>query len=181
MDNIHEADIQCKQILKGLNQLDQYLEKTITKDALELDKNLITAKNKELLKRLRMSLIQYIERGKDLVYIGFMGHFSTGKSSTINSLLNFNKSSEEYRKVGLNPIDKTITLITHNKNQDSMLNITKEGLVTIRSSTLDDDFLDNIVIADTPGTGDPVLIDEIARDFLPICDLIIYFFLKPIH
>ncbi|MEM1290562.1 MAG: hypothetical protein AAGH67_03655 [Cyanobacteria bacterium P01_H01_bin.162] len=176
MSGIHENDVQCSQILKGLNQLDEYLDEPITKDALDLDENYLTAKNKELLKRLRISLIQYIERGKDLVYIGLMGHFSTGKSSTINSLLAFEENSKERRNTGLNPVDKTITLITHSKNQDSMLNVTKEGLVPIRSSTADNEFLDNIVIADTPGTGDPVLIDKVAQDFLPICDLIIYFF-----
>ncbi len=176
MNNSNETDIQCSQILKGLDQLDKYLEEPIAKDALNLDENFSTNKNRELLKRLRMSLIQYKERGRDLVYVGFMGHFSTGKSSTINSLLDLDKQSEGYRNIGLNPVDKAITLITHSKNNSSILNITKEGLVAIKSSSVDNDFLHNVVIADTPGTGDPVLLDEIARDFLPICDLIIYFF-----
>ena len=171
-----KKDINCNDILRVLNQLDEYLDRPIARDALELDKNSSTVKNKELLKRLRKSLIQYTERGKDLVYVGFMGHFSTGKSSTINSLLKLDKKSRKYRSIGLNPVDKTITLITHKKNQDSIINVTKEGLVPIRASFIENDFLDNIVIADTPGAGDPVLAAEIAKDFLPICDLIIYFF-----
>lgn len=170
------VDIQCKKILNGLNLLDNYLDEPLARDALELDSNSSTVKNKELLKRLRLSLIQYTERGKDLVYIGFMGHFSTGKSSTINSLLVLNQDSSQYRKIGLNPVDKNITLITSRSNQDSIINVTKEGLVPIRSTFIESSFLDNIVIVDTPGTGDPILIGDIAKDFLPICDLIIYFF-----
>lgn len=170
------VDVQCKQILNGISQLEEYLQEPLAKEALELDANLDTTRNQELLGRLKKSLIQYTERGKNIVYIGFMGHFSTGKSSTINSLLELDENSEDARKIGLHPVDKSITLITHCKNKDSIFNSTKEGLVTIRASFIDSDFLKNIVIADTPGTGDPVLIGEIAKDFLPICDLIIYFF-----
>ena len=49
-------------------------------------------------------------------------------------------------------------------------------MVAIRSDFVENDLLRTIVLADTPGTGDPILAHEIAQDFLPICDLIIYFF-----
>lgn len=170
------VDVQCKQILDGLKQLDECLSERITHDALELEVNSKTSRQKELLTRIKRSLIQYTDRGKDIVYIGFMGHFSSGKSSTINSLLILDDSSEEHRQTGLNPIDKTITLITNSENKDSIITITQEGMVPIRSSFINKEFLRNIVIADTPGTGDPVLDNAIAKDFLPICDLILYFF-----
>lgn len=150
-------DVQCKQILDGLKQLDECLSEKITHDALDIEVNSQTSRYKELLTRIKRSLIQYTDRGKDIVYIGFMGHFSSGKSSTINSLLNLDESSEEYRQTGLNPVDKTITLVTHNENKNSIITITQEGIVPIRSSFIDKEFLRNIVIADTPGTGDPVL------------------------
>ena len=48
------------------------------------------------------------EREKNLVYIGLMGHFSTGKSSTINSLLDLEENSNKSRRVGQNPVDLSI-------------------------------------------------------------------------
>jgi hypothetical protein len=86
------------------------------------------------------------------------------------------ESSEKARRVGLNPVDKSITLITHNDNRDCIFSSTREGIVSIRSSLIDNELLRDLVIADTPGAGDPILAHEIAQDFLPICDLIIYFF-----
>ncbi|KAM3090725.1 hypothetical protein ACKFKF_34355 [Phormidesmis sp. 146-12] len=168
-------NIQCKKILEGIEDLEKYLQESISKEALDLDSNIETIKNQELLSHLKRSLVQYTERGKNLIYIGFMGHFSAGKSSTINSLLCLTEESEEARKVGLNPVDKAITLITHNENRDVIFGNTREGLVTIRSSFIDKEFLRDIVIADTPGAGDPGLAKEVAKNFLPICDLIVYF------
>ncbi|GAP95945.1 GTPase [Leptolyngbya sp. NIES-2104] len=176
MEDFKRVDIQCENILAGLTQLEEYIQEPIANEALELGKNSEATKNQELLQRIRRSLIQYKNRGKDLVYVGFMGHFSTGKSSTINSLLNLGKDSKTYRTVGLNPVDKDITLITHEDNNDSIFKVTREGLVSIRSNFINHDFLTNIVLADTPGTGDPQDFQEIAKDFLPICDLILYFF-----
>ncbi|WP_416673790.1 hypothetical protein [Egbenema bharatensis] len=171
-----EINVQCQRILEGIEQLEKYLQEKIAKEALDLDSNYETTSNQELLSRLKKSLLQYTDRGKNLIYVGFMGHFSAGKSSTINSLLELQGNSEEARRVGLNPVDKSITLITHSENKDSIFKTTKEGLISIRASFIDSDLLKNVVIADTPGIGDPILASEIARDFLPICDLIVYFF-----
>jgi predicted GTPase len=170
------TNIQCESILAGIQKLEEYLQDKIVRESLELDRNAETSKYSDLLSRLKLILTQYTEREKNLVYVGFMGHFSTGKSSTINSLLGLKKGSPESRRVDLNPVDQSITLITHDKNRDSLLNITKESLVSIRSSFIENDFLENVVIADTPGTGDPILVHAIAQDFLPMCDLIVYFF-----
>jgi len=168
-------DAQCQQIVAGIERLEEYLQESIVKEALDLDSNHDTIQNQEFLLRLKRSLLQYTERGKNLVYIGFMGHFSAGKSSTINSLLALDEDSGQSRRVGLNPVDTSITLITHSENRDLIFNSTKEGLIPIRASYVDHEILRNIVIADTPGAGDPGLAKEMAKDFLPICDLIIYF------
>ena len=175
MENL-DIDIQCRQILEGIENLENLLQDPLAKEALALSDNLETNRNKDLLFRLKQSLIQYVERGKDLFYVGFMGHFSTGKSSSINSLLSLEEDSDNSRRVGLNPVDKSITLISHKDNQDVVFNSTKGGLVSIVTEYIDNAFLKEIVIADTPGVGDPVLASEITKDFLPICDLIIYFF-----
>jgi predicted GTPase len=170
-----EVNIQCQKMLSGIEQLEQYLRQKIVIESLDLDSNADTVRHQEFLSRLKKSLEQYTKREKNLVYIGFMGHFSAGKSSSINSLLALDSSSEEFRKEDLNPVDKLITLITHNENKDSILNTTREGIVTIRSSFINSEILKNLVIADTPGSGDPTLDRAIAQDFLPICDLIVYF------
>jgi predicted GTPase len=170
------ANIQCESILSGIRQLEEYLQDKFVRESLELGVNAETTQYSDFLSRLKLSLTQYTAREKNLVYVGFMGHFSTGKSSTINSLLNLNPDSKDSRKVALNPVDQSITLITHEENRDALMNVTKESLVSIRSSFIENDFLKNVVIADTPGTGDPILVHAIAQDFLPICDLIVYFF-----
>jgi len=46
----------------------------------------------------------------------------------------------------------------------------------ITMEAIDHDLLNHLVLVDTPGTGDPLLLREMARDFLPICDLVLFFF-----
>jgi ribosome biogenesis GTPase A len=84
----HEIDVQAGQVLTGLRQLEQLLEEPETEEALDLAKNARTTEQYNVLRRVRKSLTQYLEREGDLFYVGFIGHFSSGKSSTINSILN---------------------------------------------------------------------------------------------
>jgi predicted GTPase len=170
-----EVDVRAQAILKGLNELRALLDEPITRHALDLANNVKTAYQHDVLNRTHRSLTQYLKLEGDLFYVGLLGHFSSGKSSTINSLLNIWGTDDE-RPTDLNPTDDTISLITRNTNDKSLLGVIREGHVTIRSKPIDNDLLDNIVLVDTPGTGDPELVEEIARDFLPICDVIMFFF-----
>jgi len=102
------------------------------------------------------------------------GNSSQGKSSTINSLLQL-WNSKYQRLVDLNPTDKVITLITHEQNANSLHGVLGQGSVPTRVQTVDSELLDQIVLVDTPGTGDPHLLEEMARDFLPVCDLVLFF------
>jgi len=111
MTQERDLDVQAQEILKGLKTLGELLEKPVARDALDLNKNATTSSRYEILRRLRQSLRQYLERGGDLFYVGLLGHFSAGKTSTINSLLSAWESKHE-RSTGLNPTDTTITLIT---------------------------------------------------------------------
>jgi predicted GTPase len=168
-----ETDIQAQSIGEGLTKLHELLEKPIAREALDLAKNAETAGHHEVLRRVRQSLRQYLGRDGDLFYVGLLGHFSAGKSSTINSLLQAWKSKGE-RNTGLNPTDTTITLITQSKNSSSLVGVIREGHVTIRHEVVETPMLENLVLVDTPGTGDPQFLEEIARDFLPICDVILF-------
>jgi predicted GTPase len=175
MMQARELDAQAKEILESLKVLGELLDKPVARDALDLNKNATTSDMYEILRRLRQSLKQYLERGGDLFYVGLLGHFSAGKSSTINSLLGTWERKHE-RSTGLNPTDTTLTLITQEKNSTSLLGIIREGHVTIRHQPVDNSLLDSVVLVDTPGTGDPQLLQEIARDFLPIYDVILFLF-----
>jgi len=169
------VDIQAQKILEGLQKLDQLLENPVAKEALDLGENAQTSRHYEILQRVRKSLRQYLERGGDLFYVGLIGHFSAGKSSTINSLLGLWGTKDE-RKTDLHPTDDEITLITQTKNMKSLLGVIKEGHVTIRPQPIESPLLDSLVLVDTPGSGDPRFIEEVARDFLPICDVILFLF-----
>lgn len=168
------ADPQSEAILSGLRELEVILERPLADRALDLSENAATARHKEMLRRLKNSLVQFVERRGDLVYVAFIGHFSSGKSSTINSLLGL-WQTKRARLVDLNPTDKVITLITHDANANSVLGIVNQGSVPTHLETVEHEFLRQLVLVDTPGTGDPHLMEEMARDFLPVCDLVLFF------
>lgn len=170
-----DTDFQAQSISAGLTKLQELLENPVATGALELGRNATAAQEYDVLKRLHKSLLQYLERNGSLFYVGVLGHFSAGKSSTINSILDTWNSKHE-RITDLNPTDTTITLITQEKNASSLVGVIREGHVTIRLEPVDSPMLDEIVLVDTPGTGDPKFIEEVARDFLPICDLILFVF-----
>lgn len=170
-----DSDSEVRSISAGLQKLRQLLENPMATNALELGRNAAAAREYDILKRLHKSLLQYVQRNGTLFYVGILGHFSAGKSSTINSLLDAWQTSDE-RRTDLNPTDTTITLITKERNGSSLLGVIKEGHVTIRLEPVESELLDEIVLVDTPGTGDPQFVEEVARDFLPICDLILFLF-----
>ena len=169
------VDVQAARILAGLRELSDLLEEPKTGEALDLAKNARTTEQYNILRRLRQSLTQYLERDGDLFYVGLVGHFSSGKSSTINSILHIWDTDRE-RRTDLNPTDTTITLITNEENSKSLLGVIREGHVTIRHESVETPLLNKIVVADTPGSGDTQFVEEVARDFLPICDVILFFF-----
>ena len=151
-----------------------FFKKDLQKKVLELDTNVKSKKYFEDLIRVSNSLEQYIQKDVSFFYIGFLGSYSSGKSSTINSLLQI-WGTDKARPVNNNPTDTNITLITNQKNVHNVFTFAKEGAIPIRTYTnFESDFLDNIVLMDTPGSGDPNIIDSIVRDSLPLCDLIIY-------
>ena len=174
MEIQNQIDVQCRKIADGLANLKEALSQPLARKVLELDTSLESGRNSDQLIRLERSLLQYLERKGDLLYVGLMGHFSSGKSSTINSLLGL-WNSEGARAVDLNPTDKAITLITDPANSKALIGLKKEGSIPVRTDFVKHDLLKNIVVADTPGSGDPLLVNEMVRDFLPVCDIILYF------
>ncbi|WP_319780398.1 hypothetical protein [Maridesulfovibrio sp.] len=128
----------------------------------------------EDLSSLDASFEAYMDRTRSLFYIGCVGHFSSGKSSTINSILALSGTPNE-RITGNNPVDKELTLIT-NRNTPLAITPPPRNLgLNLRTYPVESDFLENYVIVDSPGTGDPALQEAMVRDFLPVCDMILYF------
>jgi len=163
-------------MLEQFEKMLSFSNDALTKSMLELDTNIAMHKNFELLQRIDKSLKQYAEKKTGLVYIGFMGHFSSGKSSTINSLLNLTKIDE--REVDLHPSDKAISLIVHPDNEASFIKLSNYGQLPVKLMIVNNELLKNAVLIDTPGAGDtdPLLITELMQDYLPVCDLLLYFF-----
>lgn len=170
------VDIQCQKISRGINTLLELLSTKLIKQSLEIGLAHASSENYDLLNRLERSIDQYIKRDKNLFYVGLMGNFSSGKSSTINSILSLWGTPDE-RKGNQNPTDTGITLITNKKNKDYVINSVRGGRVPVIVTSVEDrTLLENIVIIDTPGFGDPSTLEEVVRDSLPLCDLIVYCF-----
>src|SRR6185437_9678300 len=130
------TDVRAEAILQGLSELKTLLDEPITRHALDLTNNAKNAHQHDVLNRTHRSLTQYLKLEGDLFYIGLLGHFSTGKSSTINSVLDTWNSDNE-RQTDLNPTDDTITLVTRPSNEQFLLGVIREGTVTIRSKPIE--------------------------------------------
>ncbi len=168
-------DIQLKSLLTSAISFRTLCEQPLIRKVLEIDLHATSARYHTLLLRVIRSIEQYLNKQKDLRYIGLVGHYSSGKSSTINALLDLDGTDKE-RETGLNPTDKVITLLTHPANSGSLILMNKEGVaVPIRSEFIDHHELKGLVLADTPGSGDPDVINELVQDFLPVCDILFYF------
>src|SRR5437868_2257806 len=81
-----EIDLQCQSIKDGLDSLADLTREPVARNALDVDHNVEISHALEVLRRLRNSLNQYMGRTGELFYVSCTGHFSSGKSSTINSL-----------------------------------------------------------------------------------------------
>lgn len=164
-----------KEIIKSSKDLENTISNKGTKILRGIEEDSNCKNQLEKLKRLIDTLEKYSNKSHSLRYIGFLGHYSSGKSSTQNSLLNIWKTNKE-RKTDLNPTDTSITFTTHKDNSERLIgNNSQENLVIVTEYT-DLDLLKDKVIIDTPGSGEPEQNEKMVRDFLPICDLLVYVF-----
>lgn len=171
---ITKQDIRSNTLLKSIKLLKEEFQSDFVENILEISSNPISNENFNQLKRIERATDQYRKRTNNLFYIGFLGHFSSGKSSTINTLLHLNGTMYE-KKADHNPTDDQITLITCEKNNQDVIKLTRSGQVPVIISLIEgNSILADKVIMDTPGSGDPSTFEEIVRDSLPLCDLIIY-------
>lgn len=167
-------DTRCTKIQFGIKKLKAELDMELVENILELKESLTSKNNLNQLVRIERATDQYLKRTNNLFYIGFLGHFSSGKSSTINNILKL-KGTKDEKKTAHNPTDDQITLISGLENNSDVINMTRSGKVPVVIVQIEgNSFLADKVIMDTPGSGDPSTYEEIIRDSLPLCDLIVY-------
>lgn len=116
------------------------------------------------------------EQDKQLSLVGFLGHFSSGKSSLINRLMGVgpNDSPGFKRATGRHPTDTGITLITHQNSYDQVnrSSITVvESIKVVHGPSIP--LLEKIVLVDTPGIGNEQFELEMLLSFLPLCHVIV--------
>ena len=128
------------------------------------------------LRNIAKSIPDLLNQSDSIALVGFLGHFSSGKSSLINALLGV--SSDETpgykREVGLHPTDTRITLITH---QDHATFVSKspytaiDGVKVVHGPALE--FLEHATLVDTPGLGNEAAEHEAVARFLHLCHVLV--------
>ena len=162
-DGISRALLERTLALKKLIEADDFGMRR------ELDANSEMLNHLLDLENIHRSLDQYTRSERDMRYIGLVGHYSAGKSSTINQLL-----SERNRDVDLNPTDKGVTYLTHKDNGRKVLSAASTGKLEVKVSLIDNELLKDCVLLDSPGTGDPSKVGAMVSDILPLASLILY-------
>ena len=189
-------------VYTGIQKLLCILSEGSTKDVFKIESHakpnkVFCKKSKDVhdnLAKLANILESYINKKKGLPYIGFIGAFDSGKSATINSLTGAKEGETGYREEGNQPETIHISILTSLNNamfvypfKDS--NEAKKEIVPANLP-----ILDHFFIIDTPGSGNTKrdkneeegsarkiskIDEELVKNFLPICDLIIYCFMAP--
>jgi len=167
--------IKLDNLVKSIEELNS--KNGFKKSIFDIDNDKVFGTKYKYIKELSVTLEQFIQRKENVLLVSFAGDFSTGKSSTINNLL----EGLSIRDTGYHPTDNAITLITDINNQEYIKRITTESKrVAIRPKVIKSDILKNIVFVDTPGSGDVDVANEVIREFMPLCDFVFYFF-HPAH
>lgn len=128
------------------------------------------------LKNIAKSVPDLLRQPDNLALVGFLGHFSSGKSSLINALLRVAGSQDqEYeREVNQHPTDTRITLITHPDHAHLVKSSAYTALNAIdveQGPALD--FLRHATLVDTPGLGNDEAEHETVSRFLHLCHVLV--------
>ncbi len=126
------------------------------------------------------SIPQLIGQANTVPLVGFWGHFSSGKSSLINALLNIGRDEQPHfkRQTGEHPTDKVITLTTH---FDQVNDVRRQfppaiaNIVVVQGPRLP--MLEHMTLVDTPGLGDNPAEMELLIQFLHLVHVLVL----PVH
>ncbi|MDE0679364.1 MAG: 50S ribosome-binding GTPase [Gammaproteobacteria bacterium] len=175
------------QILSDLHEAVRTLDNRDSLSILNIDEDLLDSPQTTLeyldrcrawirLRNIAQSIPDLLNQSDSIALVGFLGHFSAGKSSLINALLEVadNENPGYKREVGLHPTDTGITLITH---RDHAHLIRKSAYTAIDAVDVVHgpalDFLEHATLVDTPGLGNEAAEQEAVTRFLHLCHVLV--------
>jgi predicted GTPase len=127
------------------------------------------------------SIPQLVSQRNTVPLVGFLGHFSSGKSSLINALLKIDRNAHPSfkRPTGEHPTDKGITLITH---FDHFVEVRQQFPPTLAPTITviqgpSAPLLEHMTLVDTPGLGDNPAEMELVIQFLHLVHVLVL----PVH
>ena len=128
------------------------------------------------LRNITKSIPDLLNQSDSVALVGFLGHFSSGKSSLINALLGIsNDENPGYKRdVGLHPTDTGITLITHRDHAKLVRNsgyTAIDSVEVVHGPALS--FLQHATLVDTPGLGNEAAEHEAVARFLHLCHVLV--------
>ena len=128
------------------------------------------------LRNIAQSIPDLLNQSDSIALVGFLGHFSSGKSSLINALLEVEDTANPgyKREVGLHPTDTTITLITHRDHAHLVRKSAYsaiDAVDVVHGPALD--FLEHATLVDTPGLGNEAAEHEAVTRFLHLCHVLV--------
>ncbi len=173
--------------LSSLNEAVNALENPDSLSILNIDEDLLNSPSTTLeyldrcrswmlLRSIARTIPDLLRQPDSIALVGFLGHFSSGKSSLINAILGVsNAENPGYkREVGLHPTDTAITIITHRDHAQ----LVKKSAYTaidmvdvIHGPALN--FLEHAALVDTPGLGNEVAEHEAVTRFLHLCHVLV--------
>ena len=173
--------------LRELNAAVEQLDTAESLSILNIDEELLDSPGTTLeylarcrawnrLRNIAKSIPDLLNQSDRIALVGFLGHFSSGKSSLINALLGIaNDENPGYKRdVGLHPTDSGITLITH---RDHAKLVRKSGYTAIDSVEVvhgpASGFLEHATLVDTPGLGNEAAEHEAVARFLHLCHVLV--------
>ena len=128
------------------------------------------------LRNIANSIPDLLGQSDSIALVGFLGHFSSGKSSLINALLGISTDENPgyRREVGLHPTDTRVTLITHRDHAQSAKRSAYtaiDSVDVVHGPALP--FLEHATLVDTPGLGNEAAEHEAVTRFLHLCHVLV--------
>ena len=176
-----------EQTLESLHEAVDALDNSKSLSILNIDEDLLDSPTTTLeylercrawtqLRNIAKSIPDLLNQSGNIALVGFLGHFSSGKSSLINALLGISTDQDPgyKREVGLHPTDTKITLISH---RDHAHSIRKSAYTTIDAVDVVHgpalEFLEHATLVDTPGLGNDEAEHEAVTRFLHLCHVLV--------
>ena len=128
------------------------------------------------LRNIAESIPDLLNQSDSIALVGFLGHFSSGKSSLINALLDVSthESPGYKREVGQHPTDTGITLITHRDHAQLVKKsayTAVDAVDVVHGPALE--FLRHATLVDTPGLGNEKAEHDAVARFLHLCHVLV--------